>query len=811
MLDQRHLDHLRSSAISDGVIAERGYTSITPGSIYDWRQVAGGIHSDELLKRVLHQGAMAFPLRRLGAEQPHTWILRPDLPRQKEGKPIKYEYPRGVANVLDVLPRYREALGNPSIDIWLTEGAKKADALATAYDRLIVPINENGVWGWRAKGKLLDDFRGIVWEGRRVVVAPDGDVRHNKAVYQAVLRSARLFTAWGASELLICLLPDDKNGPKVGVDDFLAAGNSIDQLESHLVEIAVVGEQSRVSLMKHPKTKTPLYLPSGYDVQAKNIIRRTGDGQGQHVYSGLLAITEAGQHLVNKDESVSVCWDRYGQLQTATVPRVSLTTGSECGKTLGGMGANVHSINSREVSRYLIEFIKENETELPTFYQTDRLGNFGEGVVLPAGALGFDREVRYTGTPVKVGTDHDAYPLTLREVARWEGLVTFWATFALTLAAPVLNRMRPDRNPVLLLAQASGSGKTTIVNFAVGTYGDPSLAPLRIQCASPKTTSTGILQTMGQTNGVPLHLEDIHLLMKRDPDRFAGMIYDFANGQLRTYGQINQQAGGGTRLGGALMMTGEAVPELQFEGSQRRLMTINCRRWLPLAAEPRTDEGALRALVLTNAWKAGAGSFGHRVCELVWANWEAVERDSALMEVDPALNNLQAWKPLLATAAQVLRCALLPIGIELDYPKLLRQWAALYAEGQADRDPAQLGFEKVLVMLSQSERSNNSEESSQGHRSAATWEWLNYDRKMVAARRVGEDCWRVMTTSPQWRAVVGEAAVEMFGDAWLKAGLIRAHSGARPISDKVYTGPSRGYLQCILLPVGHLPIEEDGA
>lgn len=222
-----HQRQLQESAISPEIIGERGYRSIAPGSVYDWRQLAGDIHSEDLLRKVLHKGGLAFPLYRVAGDKPYTWVLRPDQPRQsKEGKPIKYEYPRGANNILDVLPRYGRALGDPTVDLWITEGAKKADALASAYGGAIVPVNENGVWGWRSKGKLLDDFKSIVWEGRRVIVAPDGDVRHNKAVYQAVQRSARLFTAWGASEVLILLLPCERDGPKIGVDDYLAAGHA---------------------------------------------------------------------------------------------------------------------------------------------------------------------------------------------------------------------------------------------------------------------------------------------------------------------------------------------------------------------------------------------------------------------------------------------------------------------------------------------------------------------------------------------------------------------------------------------------------
>jgi hypothetical protein len=810
MLEQRHLDHLRGSAISPEIIAARGYHTIAPGSVYDWRQLAGQTHSDDLLKKVLHQGALAIPLYRCSAEQPFTWVLRPDLPRQsREGKAIKYEYPKSTPNILDILPRYRAALGNPQIDIWLTEGAKKADALASAYDGLIVPVNENGVWGWRTKGKILDDFKSIVWEGRRVVLAPDGDVRHNKAVYQAVQRSARLFTAWGAAEVQILLLPCEKHGPKIGVDDYLAQGHTIDELESHLVDLVTVGEQTRVSMMRHPSTGAHLYLPAGYDIHNKSIVI-AGENGAKPLYSGVIAITSVGHNLHTREETVTVVFDRYNQLQEVAVPRVSLSSGVRCAEALSPVGASVHSMNSRELSRFLVEFIRENEEDLPRVNLVDRLGNVGDGLVLPAGTLGIEGETKFTGTAVQIGTDRDAYARVLREVAGWDGLTTFWAVLALALAGPVLNRARPDRNPVLLLSNASGSGKTTLMNFAIGAYGDPTVTPLRIQCGSGTTTPKGISQVLAQTNGVPVHLEDVHMLMQRHPLQFAGMIYDYANGQLRSFGTLDQKSGGGQRLGGAMLMTGEMTPELQFEGSQRRLMVVNARRWSPLGVEARSTAGAQRAELLNSAWQTGAGLFGHQVCDLIWSNWDSFNRDVALLQADSALGNLQAWRPLLATAAQVLRLALLPHGIALDWSLMLRQWAALYQEGQTDRDPAQLAFDKVLVMLSQCELVDNREVSEdRQYTSAATWQWLQYERKMVAARRVGDSVWRVLTTSPQWKAVVGEGAVDMHGDAWLSTGQIQAHRGARRVSDRVHTGPGKGNLQCILVPDSLLAVEND--
>src|SRR5262245_21636068 len=133
-LNLTHVAQLAASAIAEPVIAARGYQSIDRGAIQAVRYLTGGTYSEELLKKVLHHGALAFPVYRLGNATPHAWVLRPDLPRRgDDGKPIEYKYPRGFSNIFDLLPLYHCALNDPTIPIWLTEGAKKADALPSAY------------------------------------------------------------------------------------------------------------------------------------------------------------------------------------------------------------------------------------------------------------------------------------------------------------------------------------------------------------------------------------------------------------------------------------------------------------------------------------------------------------------------------------------------------------------------------------------------------------------------------------------------------------------------------------------------------
>jgi hypothetical protein len=800
MLNEQHYEHLKASALSDDIITERGYCTVE--SFYDWHYTTTGEYPNKRTtdKNKIPFPGIGFPLYRVGKHPPAAWVLRPDQPRKdNQGHLVKYEYPRGQGNILDALPRFQEGLSDVERPIWITEGAKKADALATAYGAAIAVINENGVWGWRSKGKLVEDIKHIVWEGRSIILAPDGDIRHNKQVYKAIERHARLLLGYGAAEVLICLLPQQKTGPKLGVDDYLSAGHTTGELESHLVELGTVEQHTRVVLMKHPDTKAPLYLPPGYDVLGQQIVRNAPNGP-QSFYSGLIAVKETGADLHTGEETITVVWDRFNQLQEASIPRIALSSGVRTSEHL--TGAFVHSINAREMSRYLVEFIRENDEALPRVQFTDRLGICGDGVALPAGNVGLPSNTRYTGDPVQVGTDHHAYQRVLQQIlgseSSWQATSLIWATFALGLAGPALARLQTSRNPVLMLAGQSTSGKSTLAHFTTGLYGDPLNKPLQIQCGSGSTTPKGIQQTMAVLNGLPLLLDDVHMLMARTPDKFAGLIYDYANGQLYTYGTLDRRTGGGQRIGGTLVMTGEMLPEFAHAGSQRRMLLLNCSQTPPLGAPASSMEGLRRATILDSAWKAGAGTFGHQVCERIWRDWNAFTLEIDALSQDTALKDLQAWRLILAASAATLGHAMDLAGVYIDHTRLMREWAEVYQSGQQEHDPAAETFDRVLMMLGQAESSDNGKYVN-GDYVRPSWEWLSYERKLVAARRVGETHWRVFTTSPQWLEIVGPGAIVQFGQSWAKAGLILPHKNGQ-ISIRQFVGRGSWTPHCVLIP-----------
>ena len=236
-LSQLHYEMLKASAISDDVIKERGYRTITNEK--DLRSL-GFSSSQERVPGLL------LPLHSTDGKNP-LYVYRPDSPRviedkkQRESdgkykqKVIKYEMPKGEKMRLDVPPRCRANIGDPTIPLWITEGQKKADALASAG---LCAIALLGVWNFigtndRGGKVFLSDFLDIALNnGRPVRIVFDSDVMTKPEVKQALEVLTQRLQRKGAM-IQHVYLPGGKN--KTGVDDWLAEGHTVEDLED-LVE-----------------------------------------------------------------------------------------------------------------------------------------------------------------------------------------------------------------------------------------------------------------------------------------------------------------------------------------------------------------------------------------------------------------------------------------------------------------------------------------------------------------------------------------------------------------------------------------------
>lgn len=226
---QRHAEHLQASAISIEVIRERGYRSVSR------KGELGELGFSKSQQRV---PGILIPLWGVDGEV-CGYQYRPDSPRLKsKGKTIKYENPTGSSIRLDVPPRCRSMIGDPQIPIWFVEGVKKADALASQG---VCAIALTGIWGFKGRNSfggttVLADFDFLSLKGRVAYIGYDSDYQDNPQVRKAQARLEEILRRKGCAEVKPLYLPPGSQGEKVGVDDFLAQGHTVEDLKALAID-----------------------------------------------------------------------------------------------------------------------------------------------------------------------------------------------------------------------------------------------------------------------------------------------------------------------------------------------------------------------------------------------------------------------------------------------------------------------------------------------------------------------------------------------------------------------------------------------
>ena len=225
-LSKEHAAMLRSSGVSDYVARARGYRTLD-----DTAKNRTFLKSLGFSQAQINLPALLIPLH-----DPTGTIagcqIRPDNPRAREGKPVKYETPSHARNVLDICPVVTHLIKDPSAMLWITEGIKKGDAL---YSRGHVAIALSGVWGWIGKNHqggstALASWRDVPLKGRQVRIVFDSDAAVNPKVQQAELALTQYLESKGA-DVVILRIPPGENGEKQGIDDYLYAGGQIENLQ----------------------------------------------------------------------------------------------------------------------------------------------------------------------------------------------------------------------------------------------------------------------------------------------------------------------------------------------------------------------------------------------------------------------------------------------------------------------------------------------------------------------------------------------------------------------------------------------------
>jgi len=209
-----HLLHLHEgSGITPDVIRERGY-----------RSLLGKLELEKIGFTPAQQRApgILIPLWSVDGKEA-GYQLRPDHPRTSgRGKPVKYESPAGSSNRLDCPPRCQKMIGNPQVPLWITEGSKKADALAS---KGACAISVTGVWGFKGKNQFggitfLTDWDYVTLKNRTVYLAFDSDIVTKEPVRKALEHIGEHLKRKEAAVQII-QLPQLEGQSKTGIDDYL--------------------------------------------------------------------------------------------------------------------------------------------------------------------------------------------------------------------------------------------------------------------------------------------------------------------------------------------------------------------------------------------------------------------------------------------------------------------------------------------------------------------------------------------------------------------------------------------------------------
>ena len=227
----QHLADLRKSGLSDATIKACGFHSLTHSGhvrlALRWKEYGGKLGP-----------CLAIPFVDVNGKPTNYCRLKPDRPRKgKDGKPVKYESPKGAPNLPYFPPGTLAAINDPSTPLIITEGEKK---VAKADQEGFHGIGLVGVYGWQKKRprdattgqasgprELIDGLAAVRWEGRLIYLCYDSDVADNRDVLWAEWHLAQALCERGATVRVVRLSPGqpgpDGKPAKVGLDDYLVA------------------------------------------------------------------------------------------------------------------------------------------------------------------------------------------------------------------------------------------------------------------------------------------------------------------------------------------------------------------------------------------------------------------------------------------------------------------------------------------------------------------------------------------------------------------------------------------------------------
>ena len=244
-----HYNEWKSSGVSDRII--RANVSSVQGTTVDGLIFNGRKANDEFKDKFRGGGWWVTGLEPTDWSQRMRWgQLKLDNPRQRDGKIIKYESPIKSGTRATFLedpsqPNFwQEVQDNPSIPLYITEGAKKAGCLMSlGFACVAIPgiynVAKKDEWGRR---QIIPELKAFATAKRPIIYVYDADdqPRKKRNVYNAIRRTGAVFQDYGCN---VSWVTWDGDLGK-GIDDFYMnqGGEAVTKTLNNLIHLKTYEE-----------------------------------------------------------------------------------------------------------------------------------------------------------------------------------------------------------------------------------------------------------------------------------------------------------------------------------------------------------------------------------------------------------------------------------------------------------------------------------------------------------------------------------------------------------------------------------------
>lgn len=611
-LKEEHLKTLvEGSSIDPAVVAERGYYTAEKKA-----QLRKAGFSD-YQTRTHNVPGILMPVHTVsGGVGLH--IYRPDVaaPNSK-GKLAKYVMPSGCEMTLDVPPRVRHLIGDPSIPLIITEGLKKVDA---AIARGLAAIALLGVWNWRGTNGLggktvLPEWESVALEGRKVYLVFDSDIMEKLPVYRALVRLRNFLKSRGAN-VRVVYLPGNEDGSKVGMDDWFVADPTrtmddlaaLSQTEVKPPPHAQLEAAAVTDVLEGAPVAQGLAVPLGYEVGPGGIAKvdidpysETGKEERTQITRAPVIIGGALEDIHSGDEAMVLQYPRHGSWRKVTVSRSTAMNARELVHQ-AARGLPVTSGKAGGLVEYLDAYEAANRDTLPRARVSPFLGWQGRKLelgylcghsLIRAGAASSGHEgsveeidpadwdanqvsfraadegEEQIAAAFRPGGSYEGWLEAIRPIAAFPRvMLAFYAALA-----PPLLEVLGAANFIVDLAYPTSRGKTTSLRVAGSSWGVVEERAPETVVHTWRATRAWIDRTSSVLSGLPLILDETN--RATDPRAIPETLYDVANGRGKGRGSVK-----GTRRTGSwstvLLSSGEypAVNRSEDGGTHARALTV---------------------------------------------------------------------------------------------------------------------------------------------------------------------------------------------------------------------------------------------